>query len=386
MAKKMTFLDRRQSGSLKWDGYSEIFHRDDLLPLWVADMDFEVCKPIQEAINRRQKHSLYGYPVVDTLFYEAIIYWHKARYNTLIKKEWIIPLNGVASAIFAALEAVSQTNDPVMIFTPVYGPFFSIPRTMGRKLIEFDFSISNDGYFLDFEYLENELERQKPKALIFCHPHNPIGKVWTRNELEKLSLLCEKHGCCIISDEIHSDIMYDGIIHTPFYDIKNNFFISLYAPTKSFNIPGLNIAYAVVDLESVREKFHRFAQNMHITLPGSFGLEALKAAYFNGEEWLEDLLKQLRQNRKIVCNFFEFTDYAKFYKPSATYLGWIDFSPSKYDAKSIKRKLLDEAKVGLSGGDFFFGGKPSTFHRINFATSPEILKIALEKIKNSFTN
>jgi cystathionine beta-lyase len=387
LAKKVSINYKKREGtnSLKWDGYSTVFHRNDLLPLWVADMDFEIAKPIQKAIKSRQTHSIYGYPVVDDSFYEAIMDWHLRRYGTKIKKADIVPLNGVVSAIFASLIAFSTNNEKVALFSPVYGPFFSVPSSIGREIVDIKLASNIGGFEIDFELFESELQMYRPKILIFCHPHNPIGKVWGEFELGQISKICAKYECMIISDEIHADIVYGNKKHLPFYEIDSNA-VSLFSPTKSFNLPGLNIAYAVIKNEKIKKQFERVAHAMHIALPNIFGIEALKSAYFEGDCWLDELLVKLQKNRDFIEGFFEDKKYAWFYTPEATYLGWIDFAPSGLEPSEIRHKLLEEAKVGLSGGDFFFGGKPTTFHRINFATSVKNITKALNLIDKVFKN
>lgn len=386
MAKEVKHLDRQDTNSLKWDGYESVFHRDDLLPLWVADMDFEVAPAIKKALKKRQSHAIYGYPVVDDGFYQAIIHWHKSRFCAKVSREEIAPLNGVVSAIFAALQAFSDNGDRVALLSPVYGPFFTVPTALERVVVEIALGVDEGGFFIDFDRFEAEISKHKPKVLIFCHPHNPIGKVWSKDDLARTADICAKHNCLIISDEIHADIIYEDKKHTPFYEIVSSNLISLFAPTKSFNLPGLNIAYAIIKDKNLKAKFEKTAHAMHITLPNTFGIEALKAAYFDGEKWLESLLLKLDKNRAIVDMFFANKSYARFYLPEATYLGWIDFAPSGLDTKTIRSKLLDEAKVGLSGGDFFFGGRATAFHRINFATDTRTIKTALKKIDSAFTN
>ncbi len=348
-------------------------------------MDFEVCDAVKRALQNRQQHALYGYPVVDDLFFESIIGWHKCRYGCDVKREWIVPLNGVVSAIFATIEMLTGLDDAVMLFSPVYGPFFSVPRATLRKVVEVPLVLGDD-CSIDFELLECSLSANRPKVLIFCHPHNPIGRAWKAFELERLAKLCAQYGCRVISDEIHSDIYFDGVRHHPFYALDYDGGISLFAPTKSFNLPGLNVAYAIIKDTQTRDSFYKLASAMHITLPNIFGIEALKAAYNGGEEWLDGLLALLADNRAFVKEFFTDKSYAKFYNPEATYLGWIDFAPSGLSDSQIRHKLLDEAKVGLSGGDFFFGGKSTSFHRINFATSRDNLQSGLDKIDLAFAN
>jgi cysteine-S-conjugate beta-lyase len=385
MAQEVIFANRQATSSLKWDGYEGLFGAKELLPLWVADMDFEVCDPIKRAIEARHTHSVFGYPHIDDGFFDAIIYWHKRRYGEVVKREWIVTGVGVAGGIFAALEAFSEKGDGALIMPPVYGPFFAIPRALGRKIVEMPLSWQEGEVGLDFGLLENILKEKKPKVAIFCHPHNPLGKAWKPDELAQIGALCSKYGCLVVSDEIHSDIVYRGVRHQPFYTI-NDECVCLFAPTKSFNIPGLNVSYAIIKNEKIRKKYENIAHSMHATLPNAFGIEALKAAYLEGEEWLESLLIKLESNKKTVVDFLKDKPYALSYEPQATYLAWIDFAPSGLDASQIRKKLLNEAKVALSGGDFFYGGKSTTCHRLNFATSQTLLTQGLESINRAFVN
>lgn len=378
------FINRKNTNSLKFDGMEPLFGSSDLDPFWVADMDFESPQIITDAIAHRAKHNVYGYPVVDDGFFEAVSVWFSKRFGQKIQNDWVLPMTGVAASMFTAILAFSKEGEGIVVQPPVYGPFFGVVRSSERSLIENPLLKTESGYEIDFDGLEEIFERQKPKILLFCSPHNPVGRVWSFAELSRLCELCIKYNVLIVSDEIHFDLTYS--VHTPlsaFSDLHEHL-VLLSAPTKTFNIPGLNVSYAVIPSKNNRKKFEYYAKNLHQSLPNVFGIEALKAAYFCGDEWLDTTKDYLFKNKNLVDNFVESNDFVSGFSPEGTYLYWLDFSNTGMTFQKDISDRLKQAKIALSGGDFFFGGKESLFFRFNFATSADRVGDALTKIESCF--
>ncbi len=379
------YCDRRNTKSLKFDGMLPLFGRDDLEPFWVADMDF--CTPdfVVDAIQARLSHKVFAYPVVDNSFFDTVSLWFSKRFEVDIKNEWIIPMTGVAASMFTAILAFSDENDSVVVQPPVYGPFFSVVKSAKRELVENPLIIGSRGYEIDFDGLEEIFCSKRPKILLFCSPHNPVGRVWGEDELKRVALLCVKYGVLIVSDEIHFDLVFAPKKHNTLLgidEIKNNL-ILLSAPTKTFNIPGLNISYALIPNRVHKKRFEILAKNLHQSLPNIFGLEALRACYEGGDAWLESTLEYLFENRKLVDVFVADNCFVNGFSPEGTYLYWIDFAQTGFTPSEISEKLRG-AGLALSGGDFFFGGRETSFFRFNFATKKERVEWALKRVKETF--
>jgi cysteine-S-conjugate beta-lyase len=379
------FRDRKNTNSLKYDGMEPLFGRYDLEPFWVADMDFEAPHCVAEVIAKRAGHGVYGYPTVDDGFYDAISLWFAKRFAIDVKNEWIVPLTGVAASMFTAILAFSAEGDGVVVQSPVYGPFFGVVRGANRKLIENPLLKTADGYEIDFDGLEEVFKSQKPKILLFCSPHNPVGRVWSVQELSRLVRLCVKYGVFVVSDEIHFDLVFKT--HTPLvaFEELHERLVLLSAPTKTFNIPGLNVSYAVIPNRANKKIFEHYAKNLHQSLPNVFGIEALKAVYNDGDEWLGELKGVLEQNKTLFDKFVAQSSFVNAFSPQGTYLYWLDFSNTALTSDEISNRLQD-AGLALSGGDFFFGGKSTTFFRFNFATDKSRVENALKKIGEAFTD
>ncbi len=379
------YCDRRNTKSLKFDGMLPLFGRDYLEPFWVADMDFCTPEFVMDAIKNRLSHKIFGYPVVDNNFFHAVSLWFSKRFALDIQDEWIVPMTGVAASMFTAILAFSEEGDGVVVQPPVYGPFFGVTRAAKRELIENPLLSLDGGYEIDFVGLESIFRSKKPKILLFCSPHNPVGRVWREDELEKLVSLCIAYDVLIISDEIHFDLVFPPYKHHTLLaidEIKESL-VLLSAPTKTFNIPGLNVSYAIVPNRAHKKRFEAFAKNLHQTLPNVFGLEAIRACYEHGDVWLDATIHYLLENKKLLDAFVLDNSFVNGFSPEGTYLYWLDFGDTGLVQSDISDRLKDTG-VALSGGDFFFGGRQSLFFRFNFATSSEKVAWALERIKNAF--
>ncbi|RKD29141.1 MalY/PatB family protein [Thermohalobacter berrensis] len=378
-------IERKNTNSAKWDGLKDVFGKDDVLPMWVADMDFRCPQPIVDAIVKRAEHGIYGYPKRPVSYYESIIYWMKKRHNWDIKEEWISFSPGVVPALNMLIMALTNPGDKVVVQSPVYFPFFSAVKNNNRVLVNNELKLQNGNYVMDFERLEKQID-SKTKMLILCSPHNPVGRVWSREELKRLGEICLKNNIIIVSDEIHSDIVYSGYKHTPIASIseelaKNT--ITCIAPSKTFNVAGLYTSVVIIPNKKLKDKYKNILERIHIGMGNIFGIEALEAGYRYGEEWLENLLKYLEGNIEYSINFInKRIPKIKAIRPEGTYLLWLDYRELKLSNKELKNLMVDKAKVGLSDGAMFGSGGEG-FQRMNIGCPREIIKEGLERIEKA---
>lgn len=376
-------IERRDTSCVKWDLLNEEFGRDDVIPMWVADMDFLALPEITEAIKKRAEHGVFGYAAKPASYYESIIYWVKNRHNWDINRDFIIGTPGIVPALAAAVLAYTNPSDKVIIQPPVYHPFFAVIEGNGRKIITNNLKLENNKYVMDFEDLEKKID-PSVKMMILCNPHNPIGRVWSYEELKKLGEICLKHNIIIISDEIHSDIIYEGYKHTPIATISeelSEITITCMAPSKTFNIAGLSTSYAIIPNSNMGKKFALALDSLGINIGNLFGVTALEAAYINGEEWLKELIKYLEENMNYMVDFVNNNiNGITVTKPEGTYLGWLDCRGLKMDGDKLKEFMIYEAKVGLNDGSIF-GKVGEGFMRINVGCPRSVLIEGLKRIK-----
>ncbi|HAZ37169.1 MAG TPA: cystathionine beta-lyase [Clostridiaceae bacterium] len=378
-------IDRKGTGCAKWDNLKEVFGREDILPLWVADMDFEVPKEVKEAIVKRAQHGIYGYTYRSQSFYESIISWESKRHGLNIDKGWLTFTPGVVSALSTAVLAFTEPSDSIIIQTPVYPPFYSVIRDNGRKIVENPLKEENGHYYMDFDDLEKKIN-DKVKMFILCSPHNPVGRVWSKEELNRLCEICIKNNILLVCDEIHSDIVYKGFRHIPIASLNEKVAqnsITCTAPSKTFNVAGLSCSAIIIPNENIRNKFNKQLDAIHIGSSNVFGLTALEACYTYGEEWLNELLIYLEANRDFVLNFIQNEmPEVKVSKPEGTYLMWLDFRKIEKDGKKLNDLMVDKAKVGMNNG-INFGSKGEGFMRLNIACPRSLLEEGLNRIKTA---
>ena len=378
-------INRKNTNCAKYDGLKKYFGYEDLNPLWVADMDFKTPAFINDAIINAAKNSLYGYSIDSDALYESIINWQNTQHNWQINKEDIYMINGVVPAYSACIEAFSEKNDEVIVQTPIYPPLFKCVNANNRKVVVNELKKDENGYYtMDLEDLESKIT-PKTKILALCSPHNPVGRVWSKDELEKLANICIKHNIIIVSDEIHSDITFKKF--TPLASISQkiaNQTITLNSAGKTFNIAGLNSAYAISKNQDLLNKFKKIAQKREIQSINFFGYIATKAAYDNGAIFVEELKKYLLSNIEFTKNYFEKNSIKiNFFQPEATYLLWLDFSGFNLSHNEIKNKLLIGAKLALNDG-VSFGSNGNEYFRLNLALSQKALEIALNQLSKEF--
>ena len=380
-----TVYDRASTDSLKWANRRQLCGSDDVLPLWVADMDFACPPEVVEAVRERAAHPIYGYPAKSEAYYQSIIDWMGLRNGWKIAKEWICYSPGVVPAVNFAVQAYSSPGDKIIIQPPVYYPFIKAVLNNGRQLVENPLKIEGGRYVMDYESLERSIDA-RTKAIILSSPHNPVGRVWERPELEKLVDICERHGLVIISDEIHSDLILGGIRHSCIASLSEKaaaITATLTAPNKTFNIAGLTMGNAIIPDRKLRDAFAAAVDNSGIGVSNVFGNTALEAAYRLGEPWLEGLLAYLRGNFRLVSEFIaEMLPELAVFPLEGTYLAWIDCRRLRLDDGALKDFFTKKAGIWLDEGTKF-GSGGSGFMRLNIACPRSLLEEALSRLEKA---
>ena len=381
-------INRKDTNSIKWDCYKKfLFDKENLLPMWVADMDFESPPEVKKSIIERAKHGIYGYSMKSEKYYQSIINWTEKRYDWEIEKEWIVYTPGIVPAINIAIQIYTEPGDGIIIQSPVYSPFFHSVEQNNRKLLDnkLIFNKKLNKYEIDFEGLKN-LINKNTRMIILCNPHNPVGRVFSKKELKKLGKIAEKNNLLIFSDEIHSDIIYPDNKHIPIASINDDLSkrtITGIAPSKTFNIAGLKSSSIIIKNKKLRDKFKQFLMKLHLYSTNIFAIEATIAAYTRGEEWLDSLLKYLNNNLDIIENYINDIDGLNFTRPEGTFLAWLDFNELNISHDKLKKKIYNEAEVGLNDGKSF-GENGKGFMRLNFACPEKTLIEGLDRIKKVF--
>jgi cystathionine beta-lyase len=368
-------IDRRGSNAIKWDIFSE-----GILPLWVADMDFASPMEIISGIQARLDHPIFGYQSQDTELLDVIRKWIFIQHGWKIEPEDILLMPGVVAGFNWVVRSFTENNNSVIFQTPVYFPFFEVSKNNNVRQITVPLKNTINGYEIDFDDFEIKI-RDDTRIFILCNPHNPVGRVFRKKELERLGEICLAHNIIICSDEIHCDLVFPGHRHLPIASLSEKFAmntITLMAPSKTFNIPGLHFSFAIVQNEILRNKMTNTRNGM-IGEPNILAQSAAKAAYEYGGEWLEALLKYLNHNRKLVVEFIR-TDIPEIrvHSPEGTYLAWLDCSALNNKEGPFKF-FLENAKVALNDGEMF-GGKSREFVRLNFGCPKPVLMEALNKM------
>lgn len=375
--------DRRGSGCFKYDALKMLYGRDDLLSMWVADMDFQVAPAIREALQRRLDHGVFGYNLRLPVFYEVVCNWLQRRYGFSIHEDWVLNSPGIVSAINLAILQFSSPGDGVLIQTPVYRPFFDAVQDHGRRLLTNPLVLDNGFYKIDFVDFEQKLKQAK--LFILCNPHNPVGRLWTESELLQIGALCRKYRVPVISDEIHADIVYDGkkaISFGALEDFADNA-ICCFSPAKSFNIAGLGTAVIIVKNPLLREKLGGMLQKLHLYLGNSFGIEGLIAAWRDSDDWLEQLLAYLQDNRDYLSHVIESNfPQLQLVKPQATYLAWMDFRSLGLAADPLTEWLTNTVRLALDPGTKF-GEDGAGFSRLNFGCPRSLIEEALLRLRQA---
>lgn len=374
-------LDRTHTASYKWGQSEKLFGRADILPLWVADMDFEAPKEVVSAISRRAGEGIYGYTIRTQGFYDAIIGWLSRRHQWSIKQEWISSSPGVVPALSLMVLAFTQQGDGIIVQSPVYYPFYDVIKMNGRNVVDNPLILEDGRYSIDFELLEQQA-RQGAKMLLLCSPHNPGGRVWRREELERVGEICLKYNVLVVADEIHHDLVFSAHKHVPFAAISEAFAqnsLTCIATSKTFNLAGLQAASVIIPNEDLRRKYNALLKTLSLHMESFFGLTAIESSYTYGDEWLDQLLVYLEGNLDFLLDFMEQNiPQVKVIKPEGTYLVWIDCTSISSDPQALKELMFDKAGVAFSEGSVF-GKQGAGFLRINIACPRSILVEALKK-------
>lgn len=376
-------VPRRGSNSYKWDTAKE----EGVLPMWVADMDFRTAPPIIDALAKRVQHGVFGYTKVPQAYYDAIISWFGRKHNFSINKDWILFTSGVVPALSAIIKALTEPGDKVLVQTPVYNCFFSSIRNDECEIVANELIYKDGTYIIDFDDIEQKAADPKVKLMLLCNPHNPVGRVWTRDELLRIGNICLRNNVIVVSDEIHCDLVYDGYTHIPFASLNEEFLqntVTCIAPTKTFNLAGIQVANIVVADEEIRRKIDKALNVNEVCEINAFAIEALIAAYNEGEEWLEELKVYLHENYTVLASFFkEHLPHLPVIKLEATYLVWVDCSVLCLTSEEIANKLLSKEKLWINEGSMY-GKSGENFIRINIATQRETMIDGLLRIKNLY--
>lgn len=375
-------IARRGTGCEKWDGLKQIFGVDDLLPFWVADMDFAVAPEIAAAVQARARHPVYGYHTREESFFEAAMAWEERRHGWRIERDWITNTPGVVTSLSAAVQSLTSPGDRVVIQPPVYHPFFSCVAGNGRQLVENPLKVNNGRWEMDLTDLESKLD-PSVKMLILCNPHNPVGRVWTREELLALGEVCQRHNLTILADEIHCDLIFTGHRHLPFASLDPALAsrtVTFFSPSKTFNIAGTYTSLVVISDPDRRTRYRTLIRALGIDQGNLFGMVAAETAFRAGEPWLEELLPYLEANAdRLVAFVRDRLPSVEVRKPEGTYLAWLNFGSLGGAPSQLKSFLVREAKVGLSDG-LVFGQQGRGFARFNFACPRVLLEEGLERM------
>lgn len=379
-------IDRQGTSSVKFDLRKTFFENEEVLPMWVADMDFETPDFIREAIIERAKHPIYGYTFRNDAYYQHIIDWFQRRHHWHIQKEWIVFSPGIVPALNLVALALTQPKDEIIVQPPVYFPFFGAATEHDRVLIYNQLVKSDTTYTIDFDLLEKQAK--SARLLLLCNPHNPVGRAWNRDELEHLAKICLKHDLLVLSDEIHADLVLPGFRHQVFADLSPEIAaktVTAHAPSKTFNLAGLATSSLIISDEGLRKKVVDVYEKLHVGHGNLFGITASNAAFSQGDSWLEEMLDYVDNNVKFVVGFLrEKLPLIRVYVPEATYMVWLDFGAYGMDDAELKRCLIEDAGLGLSPGMMFGPGGEGCM-RINLACPLETVSLAMEKLYAVFS-
>ncbi|SEQ86924.1 MalY/PatB family protein [Piscibacillus halophilus] len=379
-------INRENTRSAKFEYREKLFGRSDVLPLWVADMDFASVPELQTALIERAQHNLYGYTTFDDGILSSIKNWLAKRHQYDINTDLLSFSPGVIPSLHALVQVFTEENDSIVIQPPVYPPFFSVVKLHNRELVENPLINRNGHYEMDFEQLE-ETFKNGAKAFILCSPHNPVGRVWTKEELQKIADLCVQYNVYLFSDEIHADIVFSGHQHTPIaslnHDIEQLTF-TLMAPSKTFNIAGLQASYVISPNEELKKKVDQQLMRQGFASLNTFAFIALETVYNHGENWLDDLIIQLENNKKLIDQKLANSSVdITAADTEGTYLIWLDFTKTGLSHEEIKKKLNNEAKVGLNDGKSF-GDQGEQYMRINIASPAQVIEEGIDRIIKAF--
>lgn len=379
-------VNRKNTNCLKYDFAVRRGRPENVLPLWVADMDFKVAPEITQAIEKRVAHGIFGYSEVKEEYFEAVAAWMEQKHGWHVKEDWLVKTPGVVFALAMAVQAFTESGDAVIIQQPVYYPFSEVIADNGRRIVDNTLELKEDGkYHINFEDFEQKVKENHVKLFLLCSPHNPVGRVWTKEELKKIAAICRKYDVIVVSDEIHEDFVFNGK-HQVFADLSEdakNRTITCTAPSKTFNLAGLQVSNIWIANPKLREKFKKQIAAAGYSQLNTLGLTACEAAYRYGGEWHAELLGYLKSNLNFLREFLQTRlPEVKLIEPEGTYLVWLDFGSLGLTEEQREELLTKKAGIWLDSGAIF-GAAGEGFERINIACPRSILKDALERIERA---
>ncbi|MBW6491826.1 MAG: PatB family C-S lyase [Lentimicrobium sp.] len=376
---------RSNTNSVKYDLRKLMFGKEDILPMWVADMDFRTPDFVMNAIRKRAEHEILGYTIRSDSYFTALIDWLLSRHQWEVRKEWIAFSPGIVPALNLLVLGLTKRRDRIIIQPPVYFPFFNAVKDHGRKLVFNNLILKDGRYFMDFQLLEKQC-REGAAMLILCNPHNPGGTAWTRDELETMAGICLKYNVLMVSDEIHGDLVNIGFKHTVLAAISPEIAmqtITLTAPSKTFNLAGMSTASVITANEKLMKKYKRVIGTLHMDMGNIFGNVAAEAAYLYGDQWLGELLDYLHGNINFLIKFAnENLPQVEVMYPEATYMAWLNFGKTGMNDEQLMKFVVDYAGLGLNAGKQFGPGGEG-FMRLNFACPRSLLEKALMQLKGA---
>ena len=378
---ELIYRDRRGTDCSKWNGLGKKFTRDDLMGLWVADMDFAAAQCVRDTLREKVEFGVFGYDVVPESYYQAFINWEKTYHSYEVKRRWLRYSPGVVAAFNWFVQMLTQPGDAVLIQTPVYYPFMSAATDNGCRLVKNELVNTNGVYTIDFADFERKIVEERVKIFLLCSPHNPVGRVWRREELKQMLELCHAHGVHVIADEIHHDFTFDGHCHIPAATVGDydDMLVTLTAPSKTFNLAGLKNSVIIIPDEQLRRSYDVYTGKLHTANGNSFGVAAAEAAYTGGRPWLESVLKTVWENYTIL------RDELLTKKPDivlspleGTYLAWLDLG-AYVSPEDMEQVVEGRCGLAMDYGSWFGGNAPCHV-RMNLATRPENIRLAAQRL------
>lgn len=379
-------MNRKGTASVKWDLTKDFFGADDVLPMWVADMDFPSPPAVLDALTKRIEHGIFGYTFPSSQTKTIVQKWLKRRHNWHISLSSIEFSAGIVQALSTLIRVLTEERDHIVIQPPVYHPFFDMVRLNNRTVVENNLQLIDGQYEINFSHLEEVLANEKTKLMLLCNPHNPSGRVWTKEELKKIGELCLAHNVFVISDEIHSDLTLFDHKHTPFASVDErfpDFSVTCIAPSKTFNLAGLQASAVIIQNSKIRNSYKELEKKQGIFTLNTLGITAMEAAYEHGEEWLNYLLLYIEENVKYVEAFLkEELPSLRVIRPQSTYLIWIDYRDLHIEEKELVSLLVKTGKLALEMGSKY-GENGKGFVRMNIAAPKEIIQEGLKRLKKA---
>ncbi len=382
-------VDRYNTDCLKFDFAKKRGKPEDVLSYWVADMDFQTSSIVLDKMTERISHGIFGYTETGERYFNAVAGWLKKHHDLDVKEEWLVKTPGVMFALAMVIKALTEPGDRILIQEPLYYPFKQVVEDNGRVVVSSDLYLKNGRYYIDYEDFEKKVVNNHIRMFLLCNPHNPVGRVWSREELERLGDICLANDVIVVSDEIHSDLIVGDVKHTPFLSIKKEYediSITCTSPAKTFNLAGLQISNIFIPNRTIRHGFERQRDAAGYSQLNTMGIVACEAAYLYGEEWYEAVMTYIKSNLNFLRDYLkENISSVRLIEPEGTYLVWLDMRELNLNEDELEDLIVNKAGLWLDRGAIF-GRAGEGFERINIATSREYLKQGLDSLKEAIEN